>query len=700
MSVITRGKSAEADAEIDRIIAANNDPELMGTLTEQERVLYELELAKIRDGTYTDDDAVNLDLADYVKPPPTLEQFMEDDYYLGRALRHTEDNEGIFPEWKRVLTADFDRDSKIHNLVVTGSLGIGKSWVSVCLLLYRLVCATCLRNPQNFFGISRGSQMYYLILSVTKEQVKDTAFGDAMNFMAQSPFFVEECKYDPDLQYSRYRIPIKNRLPDGLESGLVLTAGSKGQHAIGRNVVAVLLDEGNFRLEENPDLKAYELYDNVRTRIINRFQKRSGFLPAISIIASSASDESSFTEKIIKEIEEVNDPKTQKVYRYPIYKIKRHTLTLKPWWFKVAYGLKNIEPYVLEGLYRENGEPIPRDELHPRPDGTPLSNERHEEPPPGARTELVPGDYYEAFRRNARNAIQNLAGISVGGSHRLFPSLVDVYWCVQESEKYLPNPHTKEMVPISSEDDRYLWDYTTHSKFLTIVNSKVQPIRHFQHKRYAHLDFAKSGMAGLAVCHLAGNQLVTGLVQDGEPYEEYRLIVEYDFIFTIVAGQTKDINFEKVLRFFFWLRDTCGYRFGTISADMYQSVMPLQTLEARGFEVSDLSIDRNKAVYDAWRMGWDERRIRSFRNEQMLREAEQLIDVDKKYDHPPDGSKDTTDACAGAFWNAINSDEKVTINSVNEAGIYPAQPPSIKEDGPPIEIPIQVPRRRTKIFVG
>lgn len=692
---------ARAARTLDEIIAGNDDPQLIATLNQVEQAYFYSLVDDVRAGRDTEEKFIALDRVDYARRPPTMQQFLEDEYFLGRVIQPADDNEGIYPEWRRVLCEDFDRHSKIHNLVVTGSLGIGKSWISVTLLLYRLVCATCLRNPQNFFGISRGSQIFYLILSVTKEQVKDTAFGDAMNFMAQSPFFLEECKYNPDMQYTRYRIPIRNRLPDGMESGLVMTAGSKGQHALGRNVVAVLLDEGNFRLEENPDLKAYELYGNVRTRIINRFQKRAGFLPAISIIASSASDESSFTEKIIKEIEQVNDPKTQCIYRYPVYKIKRHALTLKPWWFKVAYGLKNVDPVMLHGIYREDGSPIPESEQHLKQDGSPIENAGHEEAPSGASTELVPGDYYDEYKRNTRRALQDLSGISIGGSHRLFSSLVPIYWCIEESKREnLPDPHIQAMVPISSEDDKYLWDYLNHKKFLTVVNSQIQPVRHFQNMRYAHIDFAKTGLAGLAVCHLAGNQLVRGLVRDGEPYEEYRLIVEYDFIFTIMAGAAKPINFEKVLRFFFWLRDMCHYRFGMITADMYQSEMPLQMLEAKGFNVGNLSIDRNKAVYDAWQMGFEEHRMRLFQNEQLLREAEQLIDVDKKYDHPPDGSKDTSDAGAGAYWNAISSDEKITLNSINDPVMVDAGYSSTLEEVPPVEIVVPPAKRSRKIFIG
>lgn len=651
------------------MLTAGKDP----SLTPYEQLLYSQLAEEMRAGKT---DVLNeASVRDYVRQPPSMEEFLLDDYYLGRTWRAVPgENEGLFPEWQRILSTHLNFDSRIHNLVLTGSLGVGKTSLMVTILLYRICLATFLKNPQNFFGLNRGSPILYNLLSVTKEAVRDTAFGFAMTYMSDSPYFTEVCKYDPDSDYSAYRIPMLNTLPDGSESRLWLTGGSKGQHVLGRNLVGIGMDEGNFRLEKDPDLTAYTLYDQVRTRIANRFQKISAYLPAISIIASSALDESSFTEKVCEEIAEANRKReeenakikdeeakqeiTQLVVRNAIYRIKRHVLTgIGPdhLWFKVAYGLRNMEPFILSGKYRE--------------DGTPVGEEKHEEPPPGARVELVPTFYLDAYRRNVKSQLQNLSGISVGGSHRLFTSTIDIEHCLETSKaEGVPDPMLPGVarIPVSSEDNKQIWDYLNHKAFLARVASRVQPMRHPQNKRYVHLDLATRNLAGFGMCHLAGMQRVDGLVKDGLPFSEYRLIVEYDFILTICAGQYKPINFEKITNFIFWLRDYCGYRFGKVTADQYQSVSPLQTLEARGFEVGDLSIDRNKDVYTAWRTGFEEQRIRLYRNEQMIKEAAELIELDKKFDKPDEnGSKDTSDGAAGSYYDAITSDEKVSLLAHN-----------------------------------
>jgi hypothetical protein len=624
--------------------------------------------------------------ADFKQQPPTLREFIEDPKYLGSTLMPSEDSEGLFPTWKAILLQDFEWNSYIHNLVITGSLGIGKTYIMVTLLLYRMTLCTMLKNPAAFFGLGKGSKIVYNLLSITKQAVNETAFGDARNFMSKSLYFLDECNFDPDSKYSNFRIEFPG--------DVYLTAGSKGWHVLGRNVLGVALDEGNWRNEADPDTKAYDLYNEVRVRIANRFMRAGKFLPAISLLASSAKDESSFTEQVIKEIDKANDPIHQKVYRNAVYRIKRHVLRLTGSWFKVCYGLKTQEPYVLTGVYTEQGQPVAGDEPH-------------ESSPPGASTELVPVEYLPEFKRRTRVALQSIAGISTGGSNRFFPSTVDIERCIELAEADgVVNPCRKDspkQLPISMEDNINVWDYLDHNKFLTKIQSRIVPKRHPYAGRFAHLDLATSGQAGLSVCHYVGAQRIDGVINrvTGEPFSEYRLIVEYDFILAIVAGRTKPISIEKIQNFILWLAQECGFRFGLMTADQYQSDAPLQMLETRGITTDRLSIDRDKKVYMAWRQAFQELRLRPYRQDMMIHEAENLVDVEsvKMIDHPKNGTKDVSDSAAGAYYDALMSDEKSSINIDNVPSIHGNQalnPQSIER--PPIEIPLPMGYNKIRSF--
>ena len=617
-------------------LAGENVERLLTHLTKEEQKMFYDLVAELR--LTGDVDLTELWEIDYVKRPPSMYEFINDDYWMGTVCRKSEDSEGLFPVWREVLCRDFDVDSRIHNVVITGSLGIGKTFIMCLTLLYRVAIARLMRSPQSFLGLSKGSRILYVILSVTKSAVAETAFGDIQNFMANSPFFLEECRFNPDKKYSDFSVPMGN--------GIYITAGSKGWHIIGRNTMGVALDEGNWRLEANPDERAYKLYDEVRTRIKNRFQRISGYLPAISLLASSARDETAFTEQVITDIRRVNDENLEKVYRFAAYQAKRHSLTLSGEWFKVSYGQKNVAPFILEGLYKEDGTVIPQPEV------------KHEPTPAGANIVLVPTDYLESFRRNCTTALQSICGVSTGRTHRLFASTLDLEKAIVAGEAAgLVDPCQVESVPISTEDDMRIHDFTEHRKFVTRRLGNYVPLRDPDALRYAHIDLATATQAGVSICHTVGRSLVKDVYNAATQRvaDEYRLIVEYDFILSIVAGKTKPISLEKIQKFFLWLRDECGFRFGLITADTYQSVMPLQMLESRGFAVKVLSLDRTKGPYYLWRDAFMEGRIRIFNHRILMREAEHLLDLEDKIDHPATGTKDVTDSAAGAFFNTIST---------------------------------------------
>ena len=84
---------------------------------------------------------------DYLQRPPTIEEFIDDDYYLGASLVRTADNEGLWPDWRDWLQENANLESFLHELVITGAIGTGKTFVLVTLLLYRICLCTYLRDP-------------------------------------------------------------------------------------------------------------------------------------------------------------------------------------------------------------------------------------------------------------------------------------------------------------------------------------------------------------------------------------------------------------------------------------------------------------------------------------------------------------------------------------------------------------------------
>ncbi len=587
---------------------------------------------------------------DYTIQPPTLEQFIDDDYYLGTVLRPSKHGKGLWPFWREWLKEHAGLESFLHTLVITGALGMGKTMVTVVMMLYRIALCACLRDPCAFFDLSRGSPIDFLLLSISKDVTRGTAWRDAHNLLKSSRFFREHCGYDHDTPPASLKVELRIRAEDGSEVQLSLSGGSRSADQRGRNVLGVALDESNFRLEADPQQGAANLYADFSARIASRFQCVGAFTPGLSIVVSSAGDETCFTEKLIQQIQRDADPNGQQVVRQALYRVKPPPRPYA-WWFRVSYGLANVEPAVLAGCYNEQGQPVP-----PSPSCPAALAQPHQPAPPGASWELVPGDYYAQYARAPRKCLQEFSGISLGGANRLFHGLVDIERCLELSvQEGVPVPSQADTIVVSEEGSRQIWRDLDRPAFVRPIGSgSCEPVRHPQRRRYAHLDLATSSLAGLAVCHLV-DYASPPVGPGGLPLP--RLIVEYDFILTLAPARNEKIYFEKIFQFICWLRDVCGFRFGRVTADSYQSHQMLQTLHSRGFDTDLQSVDRDKRAYLAWLGAFQEHCIRLYRQAQLLKEAAELIETEWKIVHPPDGTKDTTDAAAGAYFNAITSDE-------------------------------------------
>lgn len=225
---------------------------------------------------------------------------------------------------------------------------------------------------------------------------------------------------------------------------------------------------------------------------------------------------------------------------------------------------------------------------------------------------------------------------------------------------------------ISRDDAQNIWDYIDPLRFIIRNFNHTLPLRYPHHTRYAHVDLAQSSAAGLAICHLVAHQPVSNVRPMGESFTELRFIVEYDLILRILPGRNNFISIDKIQNLFVRLRNHWGFHFGLITFDMYQSAMAMELLQAKGFNTERRSIDKDKTAYIAWRAAAQEQRLRFYPHQLLLTEMSQLLDCGSKFDHPPGGgTKDVADAVAGAYLNAISSDEKLTLGNDNGPSIYP-----------------------------
>jgi len=96
--------------------------------------------------------------------------------------------------------------------------------------------------------------------------------------------------------------------------------------------------------------------------------------------------------------------------------------------------------------------------------------------------------------------------------------------------------------------------------------------------------------------------------------------------------------------------------FGKVTYDSWNSVEALQELNSKGFRAEELSVDRNIAPYQYLKDCFFDSRISLYHYEHLIGELSRLEKKADKVDHPANGSKDVSDALAGAVWGCyLNS---------------------------------------------
>ena len=105
-----------------------------------------------------------------------------------------------------------------------------------------------------------------------------------------------------------------------------------------------------------------------------------------------------------------------------------------------------------------------------------------------------------------------------------------------------------------------------------------------------------------------------------------------------------------------------GFVIGGVSYDGYQSADSRQFLQRRGLPAKIISVVRVMARYQLLRELAHEGRLRLYHYKPSLEEAAQLEVIrQQRIDHPRGGSKDVTDAVAGAVSEALLAGHGATV---------------------------------------
>ena len=184
----------------------------------------------------------DLKYSDYEEIPVDIITFITEEKYLGRGLWIKDEFTGerkctVFPYWIDKLQEIFPDNltTKYNTLILTGSIGLGKSFIAVVCQLYLLYRMLCLKNPYVFYGLQQIDHITFSFINITLDAAKGVAWAKCQELLKSSPWFLEHgtLSKSQDPEWS----------PNG---GIELIYGSLPRHVLGRAVFCSFEDEISF----------------------------------------------------------------------------------------------------------------------------------------------------------------------------------------------------------------------------------------------------------------------------------------------------------------------------------------------------------------------------------------------------------------------------------------------------------------------
>ena len=411
----------------------------------------------------------------YHTRPVSMEQFIEDPYYLGNSC------ETLWPELRQDLIDLFA--DPYTEVVLTGGIGVGKTFVAsiaICRIIYEL---SCLVNPQKTFGLSSGTEIVIPLFSknlILAREVMKSAVDDKIK---ESPYFLNH--FTPDIKREYTSFP----------NNIRLTVGSYGsERVLGANVICAFCDETNFPPKTKKQQIATgfgqkvtsahfdiveKVYSGLVRRINSRFQKAGGIFPGMTILASSAATVDSFTERKIRNSKGKSD----------IF-VRDHTA----WTARPVENFSGDWFYILCSASSLKARFIEPDEYDLRTDEFLKEND--------AWIIEVPEEYRADFETDMENALRDIAGISTQAISAFIQRVDAVDDCTDKRD------HPFEAYEwIAGGPGKFEWDQLCREFERTLPGGhkemawapKVRPNAY----RWCHIDTSISGDAsGICVGHI------------------------------------------------------------------------------------------------------------------------------------------------------------------------------------------------------
>lgn len=559
--------------------------------------------------------------------PVDIWTFLYHSHFLGN-LFNDNGKSKIYPFWMRVMSDLYPSPfyTKFNECLISCAIGLGKSTITCsAITAYEVYKLLCMKNPAEYYGLLSNSVIVTALFSSTMELVTGVNWPKLRDAMIMSPWFKKR------LNLSDVEPKIKSL---DLDKNVAIQIGSRTQHAISRDVLIAIVDEGNAGVLND---QVRDNYNEIYKRRKSRFE--SGFrVPGLLLACSSPKGEDDFINSRIKR--EEKNPAVLVIDNIAEWDVKDKNYCGKK--FRLFIGDDSQDGRCLEdneSLEQFNPELVLEAPIETKPE----------------------------FEKDFVGALRDIAGRRSVPATSLFKSRTKINKAFDGL-----NIFTRDIIELdvhATLDDI--------KPFLSYTNIKTFLQR--KYSRFLSVDFGlnhdKFGFA-MGYAKYPDNVETTDAT-----YIDKEYVVEGAVAF---KAKTKEgvpsAAVRQLIRYF----RTLGFPIQLITADKPGQVM-LQDLLRDGFTVQYLSVDTDRRPYFVFKDQVSLGTVKGPDNALLKWECSHIIDDGKKCDHPQkviggwcsenadmtvEGSKDTSDACCAmiysAFTNPIQTNIMDIANAINK----------------------------------
>lgn len=545
-------------------------------------------------------------------PPVDAQTFLSDPYYLGG-------NVSLWPRLKaEILKAC---SGQYVEAVFTGSIGTGKTTAALLVQVYYLYRLMNLRSPHQVYQLDPSSEIAFVMQSITGGTAYTVDYMRLRRMIENCPWFRDYAPHEKDrkatIQFKNSAIFVQP-LP-GTETA-----------AIGENVFGGIIDEVNhMKVIRNSSRKAdntvhdqmLENYRAIARRRESRFQ-RMGQVPGMLCLVGSANYAGQFTDRKREE----RDRQLERDGETSIYIFDKRPWEVQPddrfstSRFRVFLGDGTRKPRILGGTEIVAAADAPY--IMP-----------------------VPDNYLNAFEADLSGAVKDIAGIALHG----FSNFIGNFGLLVKA--------------FGSRKNIFAPDWCDFGNQSVSIPAHQIPMK--EAPRYIHIDLSLSlDYAALVMGYCSG----FAKIDRGGGMTDMMPKIALDGMLSIRPTSQAQIPIWKIKKLVFALKQM-GYNIKWVSLDGFQSADFIQTMVRSGMSSGVVSLDRTPDPYLLTKQIILDECLSGPPSELARKEFHNLVWVSQntKVDHPPDGSKDLSDATAGVCYGLATKREIWARYGVNPA---------------------------------